>query len=263
MKNNFVINLKRRQQSGAKILCAYLTLGYPSLNATQKAIVEFEKAGVDVIELGFPFSDPLADGPTIQAASDAAIRNGIRMTDAFHLVKTLRQNQVTVPILFFSYLNPVLRFGIKKFSDCLQASGFDGALVPDLPFEEGKALKRELRKRGLALVYLAAPTTDTKRMKQIAEQSEGFVYYVALKGVTGARKSVPADLKMNIRRLKQVTRKPVLAGFGISRPDDARKISRIADGVIVGSAVVERLGQGKTGIASAVELLKSLRHAMD
>lgn len=261
MGNRLVTKLNQIKKTGKKIFCAYVTLGFPNLSVTEKTIIEFEKAGVDVVELGFPFSDPLADGPTIQYASDVAIRNGVSIEDAFCLVEKLRKKGVSVPIIFFSYLNPILHFGIEKFSAKLQASGFDGALVPDLPVEEGKELKGALRRKGLSLVYLVAPTTDTSRMKMIARESEGFIYYVALRGVTGARSAVPADLSENVKRLKRLTPKPVLVGFGVSKPDQARAIASQADGIIVGSAIVDCLRKGNAGISSAVRLVSSLKRA--
>ncbi len=204
-------------------------------------MLALEKAGTDVIELGFPFSDPLADGPTIQRASEEALKHGVCTQDAFRLVSTLRKKGFRVPVLFFSYLNPVLQFGIKKIASRLRAAGFDGIIIPDLTYDEGSEMEALFKQEELSLIYLVAPTTSKNRMRKIARHSNGFIYYVSLRGVTGARNSLPNDLKENLRTLRHETRKPILVGFGVSRPSQAREISRFSDGVIVGSALVQLL----------------------
>lgn len=236
---------------GQKLFCAFLTLGFPDLKATEKLILEFEKAGVDIIELGFPFSDPLADGPTIQYSSERAIEKGVNVEDAFELVSRLRKKGCEVPILFFTYLNPIYHFGLKAFAARAAKAGFDGVIIPDLPPEEEPAFSKECNKLGLAQVFLVAPTTRPKRAAMIAARSQGFIYYVSLRGVTGARKSVASDVEKNIKQLKRMTNKPVLIGFGVSSPEQAKKLSRISQGVIVGSAIVDALRKagGKTGPA--------------
>lgn len=224
-----------------KFFCAFLTLGYPDLAATKRLIKGFEKSGADIIELGFPFSDPLADGPTIQFSSEQAIKNRVRMQDAFDVVSALRRDGVKVPILFFSYFNPIMHWGSARFVRDAARAGFDGVVIPDLPPDEEEAFSKELKRHALCPVYLIAPTTGEKRMKMIAEKSEGFIYYVSLRGVTGARKALPSEVAAHIRKIKQKTAKPVLVGFGVSTPGQARELGRAADGVIVGSAIIEKI----------------------
>ncbi len=247
---------------GGKIFCAFLTLGYPSLKATEELILKFERAGVDIIELGFPFSDPLADGPTIQYSSERAIENGVKIEDAFKMVARLRARGCQVPILFFTYLNPIYYYGLKAFAAGASKAGFDGVIVPDLPPEEERDFNLECRKNKLAQVYLVAPTTEPKRAAMIARESQGFIYYVSLRGVTGARKSVAADIQRNIKQLKRFTRKPILIGFGVSSPEQARKLSSFSEGVIVGSAIVQVLRKSGGKTAPAVRFVEQMVRAV-
>ncbi len=227
-----------------KLFCVFLTLGYPSIAATERLILSSEKAGVDIIELGFPFSDPLADGPIIQYSSEQALKKHVSIKDAFALVRRLRRKGSAVPIVFFGYFNPVFSYGGKAFARDAKSSGMDGLIIPDLPPEEELEFQKECRKQKLYFVQLVAPTTLDKRAKMLVGKSQGFVYYVSLRGVTGTRKALPADLKAHLLKLKRMTAKPVLAGFGVSTPEQARAISRMTEGVIVGSAVIKHLKQG-------------------
>jgi tryptophan synthase alpha chain len=237
-----------------------VTLGFPNLRTTELLIPALERAGTDIIELGFPFSDPLADGPTIQFASERAIDLGVRLKDAFHLIQRLRRKGLKVPVLFFSYLNPILHYGVTQTARELHQSGFDGLIIPDLPLEEGRRWEPWFRRSDLSLAYLAAPTTRPDRIREIAKRSSGFVYYVSLRGVTGTRQAVPPDLIAKVRALKRVTKKPVLVGFGISTAEQVRSISEAADGVIVGSAIIERLKQKgeRLRIRSVISLVSRL-----
>ncbi|MBI1978043.1 MAG: tryptophan synthase subunit alpha [Candidatus Omnitrophica bacterium] len=261
MNNRLIQKIREQERSQSKLFCAYLTLGYPNLSTTETLISAFEQAGVDIVELGFPFSDPLADGPTIQFASAQAIRRGVGIRDAFHLIRKLRRKGVSIPILFFSYLNPIMHYGVSRAVRQLHQSGFDGLIVPDLPPEEGRMWESWFKRSDLSIVYLVAPTTRQDRIKEIARHSNGFIYYVSLKGVTGARSSIPTDLVKKIKAVKQLTRKRVLVGFGVSRPDQVKTITRVADGIIVGSAIVERLKGGRKGIRSAISLVAQLSKA--
>ena len=265
MKNRLLEKLKLTKGRRRKLFCAYLTLGFPKLNITEALIPALEKAGTDILELGFPFSDPLADGPTIQYASSEAIKRGVQMRDAFRIVRRLRRRGLKMPVLFFSYLNPIMHYGVSRAVRQLHQSGFDGLIVPDLPPEEGRMWEPWFRRYNLSLVYLAAPTTTDERMREIVKRSSGFVYYVSLRGVTGARNSVPTDLERKLRSMKRLTHKPILVGFGVSNETQARRIARVADGIIVGSAIVERLREGRGGIGPAVSfasrLARSLKHA--
>ena len=262
MKNRLMAKVREAKRKRRKLFCAFLTLGYPGLQATENLIKAFEKEGVDILELGFPFSDPLADGPTIQFSSEHAIRQGVQLEDAFRLVSKLRRDGLRMPVLFFTYANPVFHFGWKKFVSEIKASGFDGVIVPDLPPDEEKTLQKECRKKKLCQVFLVTPTTTPARARMITRASEGFIYYVSLRGVTGARKALPADIRNHLRKLTRLSSKPVLVGFGISTPDQARDMSRISGGVIVGSAIIEALRHAEGRPDPALHLVRRLSLAV-
>jgi tryptophan synthase alpha chain len=257
--NYLTEKIKKNRRRKAKLFCVFLTLGYPSLAATERLILSSEKAGVDIIELGFPFSDPLADGPTIQYSSEQAIKKNVSIKDALSLVRRLRQKGSKIPIVFFGYFNPVFSYGCMEFAGDAKGAGLDGMIIPDLPAEEEIEFQKACRKHRLNFVQLVAPTTADKRAKMLVGKSQGFIYYVSLRGVTGARKALPADLKAHLAKLKKMTFKPVLAGFGISTPEQARAISKMSDGVIVGSAVIEHL---KRGIPAAERFIEKMSQAV-
>ncbi len=259
MKNLLTVKINEAQKKKQKLFCVFLTLGYPGIAATERLILSSEKAGADIIELGFPFSDPLADGPTIQYSSEQALKKHVTIKDAFAVVRRLRQKGSKIPILFFGYFNPVFSYGGKDFARDARSAGLDGLIIPDLPPEEETEFQKACRKQRLQFVQLVAPTTADKRAKMLARKSQGFVYYVSLRGVTGARKALPANLKAHLAKLKRMTAKPVLAGFGISTPEQARAISRMSDGVIVGSAVIEHL---KRGVPAAERFIEKMAHAV-
>ncbi len=261
-KNRITQVLSQAAKNRQKLFCAYVTLGYPSLGFTKRIIMEMECAGVDMVELGFPFSDPLADGPVIQRASEYALRKKVSMRDALRLALDLRKKGCGIPLIFFSYYNPILHHGVKRFAAEIRRSGFDGVICPDLPPDEDIFFAREIKKNGLHNIYLAAPTTDMKRLRLITGKSSGFIYYVSLKGVTGIRKALSADLKAQIARIKKVSRKPVLIGFGISSPDHAKKACAVSDGVIVGSAIVNRIEQNKGRIPPVVRFIRRMAQAV-
>lgn len=259
MRNLLSEKIKQAKQQKRKLFCVFLTLGYPSIAATERLILSSEKAGVDIIELGFPFSDPLADGPTIQYSSEQALKKHVTIKDAFALVRRLRQKGSKIPVVFFGYINPVLSYGLKDFARDARAAGLDGLIIPDLPPEEEVEFQKSCRKQRLDFIQLVAPTTADKRAKMLVGKSQGFVYYVSLRGVTGARKAIPADLRVHLAKLKRMTSKPVLAGFGISTPDQAQAISKMSDGVIVGSAVIEHL---KRGVPTAERFIQTMSQAV-
>ncbi|MFA5168198.1 MAG: tryptophan synthase subunit alpha [Candidatus Omnitrophota bacterium] len=261
MKNLLLEKIKQAEQQGRKLFCVFLTLGYPSIAATERLILFSEKAGVDIIELGFPFSDPLADGPTIQYSSEQALKKHVKIQDGFQLVRSLRAKGCRIPIIFFGYLNPVYAYGEKAFARDARSAGMDGLIIPDLPLEEEMVFHKECRKQKLQFVQLVAPTTADKRTKMLVQKSQGFIYYVSLRGVTGARKVLPSDLKAHLMKLKSMTSKPVLAGFGVSTPEQARAISRMSDGVIVGSAVIEHLKRGIPAAERFIEKMAQTIHA--
>jgi tryptophan synthase alpha chain len=223
-----------------KAFIAYITAGDPSLPKTVELALALEKAGADIIELGVPFSDPLADGPTIQNASFRALRKGTTIPKILVAVKKIRQSS-DIPLALMTYYNPVFHFGEEKFVRAAKAVGVDGLIIPDLPVEEARRLRRAAKASDLSTVFFLAPTTAKIRMPMIVQASTGFIYFLSVTGVTGARTSVPADLQKNIRLAKRLTDKPICVGFGISTPGQVRAIARVADGVIVGSAIVKEI----------------------
>lgn len=238
---------KKLRSQKKKAFIAYITAGDGGLGLTEKLVPALERSGVDIIELGLPFSDPVADGPTIQAASQRALARGVTVRKIFAAVKRLRA-RTQVPIVFMTYYNPVLRYGLKDFFSSCRTSGVDGIIVPDLPCEESRELIKAGSAAGIATIFLVAPTSTPKRVKDIAGKSKGFIYYVSLTGVTGARRALPKDIVTNIRRIKSVSGKPVAVGFGVSNARQAAGLAKIADGVIVGSAIVKIVGEKKNAV---------------
>ena len=204
MKNRLIEKVNEARQSGRKLFSAFLTLGYPSVSSTEKLIKGFAERGVDLVELGFPFSDPLADGPTIQFSSEKALKGGVTLNDAFRVARRLRKEGVTIPLVFFSYLNPIYQRGLREFPGALKRAGFDALIVPDCPPEEDALLWKSCRRAGIAPIFLVAPTTRFERARKIFARSSGFIYYVSVRGVTGARGILPSDLKTNLQKLRRL-----------------------------------------------------------
>ena len=227
-----------------RALVAYFTAGDPSLDLTRRLVVESARRGADVIELGIPFSDPLADGPVIQRATQRALGAGVTLPRVLESVREMR-GEVTAPLVFLTYYNPILAFGLKAFCRTAVEAGIDGVIVADLPPEEAEPLRAEAGPAGLDVVHLVAPTSTPERMRRIGRASQGFIYMVSLTGVTGERTALPAGLFRQLRALRAITTKPVCVGFGISTPEQAAEVGAAADGVVVGSAIVrlvERYG---------------------
>jgi tryptophan synthase alpha chain len=246
-------------------LVAYFTCGDPDLATTREVVLAAIAAGADVIELGVPFSDPVADGPTIQRAMDRAVRKGTSLQAVLGLARELRR-QSDAGLIIFSYLNPVLRLGLARFCAEAQDAGLDGALITDLPVEEAgsSGYVRHMRARQLATVFLAAPTSPEARLKKIAEASTGFVYVVSRTGVTGARADLPADARQLVARLRRYTRLPIAVGFGISTPAQFAAVGQYADAAVVGSALVEAIEKNPGAEARAVaQLIQQLRATGD
>jgi tryptophan synthase alpha chain len=221
----------------------FLTAGYPDLDSTVELIVGLAENGADMIELGMPFSDPLADGPTIQHSSNIAIENGVTMNGIFGMVKEIKK-QTSIPIILMGYVNPVLRYGIDKFCAEAAKSGVDGLIIPDLPVEESGIIEETVAANDLPLIYLVAPNTTDSRMQLIDKKSEGFVYCVSVTGVTGARDGEEVSQSVNrfIERVKRnINKNPKMVGFGIKSYEDAQKIAKDMDGFIVGSALIETI----------------------
>lgn len=229
------IELKKKRK---KAFIAFIMAGDPSLSVTEKLIFKLEDNGADIIELGVPFSDPLADGPTIQRSSERALKNKVTLDSVFSLVKNVRLKS-EIPIVFLTYYNLIYRYGLKRFIDKAISMGVDGIVIPDLPPEESPALRRFAEKKNFSIIHLVAPTSSVERIKKITKASSGFIYYVSLTGTTGARKELSKEISANLRTIKKLTKKPVCVGFGISRPDQVKIILKSADGVIVGSAIIK------------------------
>jgi len=219
------------------------------------------KSGCDIIELGIPFSDPLADGGTIQQASFKALQNGVSPKICLDVAKELR-SKVETPLVFMGYFNPIFSYGVEKFCIACAKSGIDGLIIPDLPPEESTQLDTSTRKCGIDLIYLLAPTSPPERLKLVAERSRGFVYLVSVTGVTGARGKLPTDLEAFVARVRKVTDKPLCVGFGIATGEQARRVARIADGVIVGSRIIQ-LMEADASLAKVTAFAGELRRALD
>jgi tryptophan synthase alpha chain len=253
-------DLAKRGEMG---LVAYVTAGDPTLEASEEIVLAAAEAGADVIELGVPFSDPVADGPTIQRASERALRSGTTLAGVLGLVRRLRK-RTEVPLVLFSYFNPLLQMGIETFAAAASEAGADGVLATDLTPEESVEYRETLKAHGLDTIFLVAPTSTDRRIEQIAKVSGGFLYLISRTGVTGAREALPEDLPTLVRRVRKFTALPIAVGFGISRPMHVTVLGGIADAAVVGSALVAEIEKAKSPreAASAVgETIRSLKAA--
>jgi tryptophan synthase alpha chain len=252
--------LSRRGEMG---LVAFLSAGDPSLAATESFVLALAEAGADVVELGVPFSDPVADGPAIQRSSERALRAGATLAGVLDLVASIRHKS-DVPLVLFSYYNPVLQMGVERFARRAADSGADGVLITDLTPEEAGDYRRIVRAHGLDTIFLAAPTSTDERLARIAEVTSGFLYVISRTGVTGARESLPEDLPALVRRVRRATRLPVAVGFGISLPGQVSVLGGLADAAVVGSALVQEIEQAPS-VEAACEALaarvRALKHA--
>jgi len=240
-------------------LVAYVTCGDPDLATTRAVVLAAIDAGADVIELGVPFSDPVADGPVIQRASQRALQHGVTLADVLKLAAQVRQHAQSTGLIIFSYLNPILRMGMEKFCKIARHAGVDGALLTDLPVEEADEYLREMRRNDLATVFLAAPTSTDERLKHIAEASSGFVYAVSRTGVTGARQQLPDEARKLVRHLRKYTKLPIAVGFGISTAEQFAAVGEFADAAVAGSAIVETIERNPGKEAESVaEFIKQL-----
>lgn len=248
--------LHRRRRCG---LVAYLTCGDPTPEITVEVAREVERAGAIALELGVPFSDPIADGPVIQAASHRALQRGTTIADLFSIARRIRRHS-EIPLIAFSYLNPILAWGVERFAFDAAAAGIDAALITDLPPESAKPLRNAFRSRGVGMIFLAAPTSPDRRLKMVERMSDGFVYYVSVTGVTGARESLDPALIPRLREVRRVIRKPLAVGFGISRHEHYAMLAPLCDAVVVGSAIVRAVGEGdpRRAAARAGEVLRTI-----
>ena len=251
------------RSSGELGIVAYITAGDPSLDATLKFVLALAEAGADVIELGVPFSDPLADGPTIQRASERALKAGTTLASVLELVRRIRKSS-QVPLVLFSYYNPILQMGLEKFASAAASAGADGVLATDLTPEESEDYRRIMRLHSLDTIFLGAPTSTDERLAKIAGCSSGFLYLISRTGVTGAKDSLPDDLPALLRRARSVTVLPIAVGFGISLPGHVSVLGGLADAAVVGSALVSEIEKAKSvdGAANALaERVRSLKEA--
>jgi tryptophan synthase alpha chain len=246
---------------GRKALIAYLTVGYPSVEATLEVVPALVEGGCDLIELGIPFSDPLADGTTIQRASHRALQQGVTPKLCLEIASKLRQ-RVEAPLIFMSYYNPLLRYGLEAFCTASSQAGIDGLIVPDLPPEEGSELEGLAQRHRLDIVYLIAPTTTAERLSLVAARSRGFIYVVSLRGVTGTRETLPTDLESFIARVRGITSKPLCVGFGIATPEQAYQVATLADGVILGSRIIDIIESSDQPASAAGSFIQQIRDAI-
>ena len=246
---------------GYKALIAYITVGYPAIEATPEIAAALSDSGCDIIELGIPFSDPLADGATIQKASYQSLQHGTTPQVCLEVAAEIRQ-KISKPLVFMTYYNPVLNFGLEKFCHSCTKAGINGLIVPDLPPEEGEELETVTHKHDLDLIYLLAPTSTDERIAAVVERSRGFIYLVSLTGVTGARDTLPPELEGFVGRVRQKARQPLCVGFGVANPEQAKRVATIADGVIVGSRLIQLIEEDNT-LASLKTFVSSLREALD
>ena len=245
-------------------LVVYVTCGDPDLATTRDVVLAAIAAGADVIELGVPFSDPVADGPVIQRASERALKHGTCLAQVLTLAADVRQHAQSTGLVVFSYFNPILRMGMEKFCKVARHAGVDGVLVTDLPVEEADEYLQAMKAHDLAPVFLAAPTSPDERLKRIAEASRGFVYALSRTGVTGARQQLAGDAQKLVRRLRRVTKLPVAVGFGISNAEQFAEVGKFADAVVVGSAIVETIERNSGREAEAVgEFVRKLSAISD
>ena len=264
MSGRLEATFTRLRDKKEKALIAYLMAGDPGLAETEQLVVALEQAGADIIELGVPFSDPIADGPVIQQAAERALKNGTSLRKILDSVKSLRQ-RTEIPIVLMLYYNSIHAMGCEQFCKAAKTSGVDGLIVPDMPPDEAGPLKGPAGKAGLSLIFLLAPTSTADRRKLVATESHGFVYYVSLTGITGSKLSNVGDVQDNVKKLRKVSTAPVAVGFGVATPEDAARVSKVADGVIVGSAIVKRIAsyqQDPKMVGHVAEFVRSLKAAM-
>jgi tryptophan synthase alpha chain len=249
----------RARDEGRATFMPFFTIGYPDLPTSLRVIEALVAAGADAIEIGVPFSDPLADGPTIQHSSQVALDNGITVVDCIGAVRTLRERGVAVPLVLMGYLNPILNYGVERYAADAAAAGANGFIVPDLPVEEAADFLAACAAHNLSLTPLLAPNSTPERIRQVTDGARGFVYLVSVTGVTGARDTLPLDLAEYVRRVRSLTTLPLTLGFGISRPDHVRTAAKLADGVVVASALIRLFEE--SGIEAVRSLATELRAA--
>ena len=253
---------EQARTSGCAALMPYFTLGYPNAETSIEIVRSVAESGADLIELGVPFSDPLADGPTIQRSTQVALEGGITVRRCMELAAELRKLSIEQPLLLMGYINPILADGLERFVNDAAAAGADGFIVPDLPPEEADELDRLCRAHGLGLIYFLAPTSTDARVKLVAEKAQGFIYLVSIAGVTGARSQIASGLSDFVGRIKKTTSTPIAIGFGVSTPEQAGEVGRLADGVIVGSKLVDVVDRAEDKPQAAAQFIRELKSHM-
>ena len=243
-------------------LMPYFTIGYPDYETSLDVITACVDAGADLMELGMPFSDPLADGPTIQHSTQVALENGITVKDCLKAVAELRENGVKIPLILMGYINPVLAYGMEKFVTDAAQAGASGFIIPDMPPSEAKEMTEFCEKSGLDIIFLLPPNSSDERMRVVTELSRGFVYLVSVLGITGERDALPVALSAFVAKVRKLTQKPLAVGFGISTPEQAAAVGEVADGVIVGSALIKAVGQADDPVGAAREFVQNLKEAL-
>ncbi len=233
------------KKSGKKALIPYIMAGDPSIDATKEFVLDLEAGGADIVELGVPFSDPLADGPTIQRAAERSLQNGTTLKKVLTLVKEIRR-QSDIPLILMTYYNPIFKYGIERFIKKAAGVGVDGVIIPDLIPDEAEDFIGLARQHDLDTVFLLAPTSTRDRIHKVSKASRGFIYYVSITGITGSRLSIGETMKDTLRSIRRATKKPVAVGFGISTPEEASVVAKLADGIIIGSAIVKLITQGRS-----------------
>ncbi|MBE0426262.1 MAG: tryptophan synthase subunit alpha [Nitrospirae bacterium] len=258
MKSRIEEAFKKSKKEGKKAFIPYVMAGDPSLDKTRDILLLFEVCGADIVELGVPFSDPLADGPTIQRASERSLKNGVTLKKVISFVKDIRQ-RIRIPIVLMTYFNPVFKYGIDDFIRDARNSGIDGVIVPDLPPDEAGDFIKHARKASLDTIFLLAPTSTEDRIKKVAKASSGFIYYVSITGITGSSLLLDGSMDLLIPKIRKYTDKPVAVGFGVSAPTEASAVAAVSDGVIVGSAIIKKLHENPDDLKN---YLISLREAI-
>ena len=235
---------QRLKSQSKKALIPYIMAGDPSIEATERFVIELEEAGANIIELGIPFTDPVADGPTIQRAAERALAGGTTLRKVIALVEKLRE-KTQIPIIAMTYFNPVFKYGIQGFIKAAVKAGIDGVIIPDLIPDEADIFIKNARKADLSTIFLVAPTSNIERIKKVTASSTGFIYYVSITGITGQQLVLDETIRLSIALIRQLSDTPVAVGFGISKPEEAAYVASLSDGIIVGSAIVKRIAKGQ------------------
>jgi tryptophan synthase alpha chain len=258
VKSTIQETFRRLQKEGKKAFIPYVMAGDPDLEKTKDFVRLFEECGADIVEIGVPFSDPLADGPTIQRASERALQNGVTLRKVITYVRGFSQ-EIGIPIVLMTYYNPVFKYGLDLFVSDARDAGVDGVIIPDLPPDEAGEFIRRARKAHLNTIFLLAPTSDVDRIERVVKASTGFIYYVSITGITGSALLLDGSMEVLLAKIREHTDKPIAVGFGVSTPEEASAVARVSDGVIVGSAIVKRLQSPPDELK---QYLSSLRDAI-